>query len=356
MLAEEILDGRERLEVFKKQQSHTNVIEPTDTSLNDVGKGSEDDGIPMSPIQQPDLNTLSRVAKRWLRFWSILYFSYFQFFTQTLRTMNTPSRFSSRSPVPGSPTARNTPSAASNRLLETTSRLSGFNNDVEVEVSQRKNEEERKIQQFREAISRNERNLAMEIRKRQESSAALQLLMENQIQQLSERLTASINDKVTTLTGSIEALNERVGVCEAEIKDEKDAREHAVLEITARLTQRLDELDEALDSQRTSHVERDTAIMKKISDDISKVQNQLDAEKLARENSISHLRDDVESNLRLRAKAEDSFRVRVTEELEDVRTTVEQEKQSRETSEESFCKALDDVVSHVQSIIQKLSR
>ncbi|KAL0211023.1 hypothetical protein P9112_009321 [Eukaryota sp. TZLM1-RC] len=63
MLDEDILDGRERSEVFIRQQSQTNVIEPTDASLKDVEKSSKGDGIPMSPIQQPDLNTLSRVAK-----------------------------------------------------------------------------------------------------------------------------------------------------------------------------------------------------------------------------------------------------------------------------------------------------
>ncbi|KAL0220136.1 hypothetical protein P9112_005789 [Eukaryota sp. TZLM1-RC] len=54
LLAEDILDGRERSEVFKRQQSQTNVIKPTDTSLKEVG---------MSPIQQPDLIRLSRVVK-----------------------------------------------------------------------------------------------------------------------------------------------------------------------------------------------------------------------------------------------------------------------------------------------------
>ncbi|KAL0223772.1 hypothetical protein P9112_003162 [Eukaryota sp. TZLM1-RC] len=63
MLAEHILDGRGRSEVFKKQQSQTKVIEPTDDSLKAAGKGTEGAGIPMSPMQQPDLNTLSPVAK-----------------------------------------------------------------------------------------------------------------------------------------------------------------------------------------------------------------------------------------------------------------------------------------------------
>ncbi|KAL0218902.1 hypothetical protein P9112_004555 [Eukaryota sp. TZLM1-RC] len=62
MLAEDIVDGRERSEVFRRQQSQTNVIEPTDASLKEVGQGSGGDGIPMSLIQQPDVNTLSLVA------------------------------------------------------------------------------------------------------------------------------------------------------------------------------------------------------------------------------------------------------------------------------------------------------
>ncbi|KAL0222954.1 hypothetical protein P9112_002344 [Eukaryota sp. TZLM1-RC] len=63
MLAEDILDGRERSEVFKKQQSQTIVIEITDDSLKAAGKGTKGAGIPMSPMQQLDLNTLSPVAK-----------------------------------------------------------------------------------------------------------------------------------------------------------------------------------------------------------------------------------------------------------------------------------------------------
>ncbi|KAL0216727.1 hypothetical protein P9112_008911 [Eukaryota sp. TZLM1-RC] len=62
LLAEDILAGRERSEVFKRQQSQTNVIEPTDESQKDVDKDCEGDGAPMSTIQQPNLSTLSRVA------------------------------------------------------------------------------------------------------------------------------------------------------------------------------------------------------------------------------------------------------------------------------------------------------
>ncbi|KAL0216355.1 hypothetical protein P9112_008539 [Eukaryota sp. TZLM1-RC] len=62
LLAEDILARRERSDVFKRQQSQTNVIEPTDKSKRDVDKNSEGDGTPMSPIVQPNLNTLSRVA------------------------------------------------------------------------------------------------------------------------------------------------------------------------------------------------------------------------------------------------------------------------------------------------------
>ncbi|KAL0205639.1 hypothetical protein P9112_000946 [Eukaryota sp. TZLM1-RC] len=63
MLAQHILDGRERSDVFKKQQSQTIVIEITDDSLKAAGKGTEGAGIAMSPMQRPDLNTLSPVAK-----------------------------------------------------------------------------------------------------------------------------------------------------------------------------------------------------------------------------------------------------------------------------------------------------
>ncbi|KAL0204923.1 hypothetical protein P9112_000230 [Eukaryota sp. TZLM1-RC] len=62
LLAEDILARRERSEVFKRQQSQNNVIEPTDESQRDVDKDCEGDGTPMSPIQQPKLNTLSRAA------------------------------------------------------------------------------------------------------------------------------------------------------------------------------------------------------------------------------------------------------------------------------------------------------
>ncbi|KAL0208705.1 hypothetical protein P9112_011292 [Eukaryota sp. TZLM1-RC] len=58
LLAEDILAGRERTEVFKKQQSQTNVIEPTDESQRDVDNDFEGDGTLMSPIQQPNRNTL----------------------------------------------------------------------------------------------------------------------------------------------------------------------------------------------------------------------------------------------------------------------------------------------------------
>ncbi|KAL0216789.1 hypothetical protein P9112_008973 [Eukaryota sp. TZLM1-RC] len=58
LLTEDILVGRERSEVFKRQQSQTNVIKPTDESQRDVDKDCEGDGTPMSPIQQPDVNTL----------------------------------------------------------------------------------------------------------------------------------------------------------------------------------------------------------------------------------------------------------------------------------------------------------
>ncbi|KAL0234076.1 hypothetical protein PCE1_001114 [Barthelona sp. PCE] len=248
------------------------------------------------------------------------------------------------------------PKSPSQKLSQLTERFSGFQNDVEIEMQQRRSEEDRKFVNLIDQVNRIEKNLTAETRRRQENIRAAQIVYENRITAAVERLDGAIVTKFNELNDKFGALDSRIEAIELGLQEEVQARTSQSSELLSNFSSRITELQECLDSERSHQVEREASLMQRVTSDIYRIQEKTDAERLQRETAINVLMENIENNLKLRGKAEETLRQRVAEDYQEIKVLLETEREEREKGDEDLVVALEQLMSNMTRSISALSR
>jgi len=233
-------------------------------------------------------------------------------------------------------------------LVGVSERFQGFLPDLEAEAQARKEELDAKLHSLKEAITRSEKNLNSEIKRRQESIRALQSMFESQIQALTEKAELDLNERIQPLLEGTETSARRIAVLEKELKEEREQRVAESEEISTTLNKQLSALRTTFEMEKVSRLEREAQILKRVGDDIFRIQEKLDAERVAREAALTSLRDELDSSAHSRAKADEKFQIRMMEEINNLRNTMFTELKERENAENQIVATLDDVVLGLQ--------
>merc|ERR1711904_590982 len=93
-------------------------------------------------------------------------------------------------------------------------RFSGFERQMEMETKARKDSEENALNSVKDNVSRLEKTLNAEIKRRVEANKALQGMFESQMATVQDKLEAVFLERFDQLHGQVDSLNDRMSVVE----------------------------------------------------------------------------------------------------------------------------------------------
>ncbi|EPR63986.1 SF-assemblin/beta giardin protein [Toxoplasma gondii RUB] len=165
------------------------------------------------------------------------------------------------------------------KLAVLSERIHGFEKQMECEAKQRREGEEGRLLAIREAITKLEKTLNAEIKRRVEANKALQAMFESQLLGVQDKLSSVFVEKFEQLQCALDALNDRLAVVEREFTVERE--------------------------KQTKEWEEKTELLGR---DMAAIQN-------AREQKYDQVREELEEAKRVRERGEEKFQTFVLEEV-----------------------------------------
>merc|ERR1719440_2559440 len=114
------------------------------------------------------------------------------------------------------------PSNAQLKLGALSERFTGFERQMEMETKTRKVHEEGQLGGIKDNMSKLERTLNSEIKRRVEANKALQGMFESQIATVQDKLEAMFVERLDQLQASVDSLNDRMGIVERDFSMERE--------------------------------------------------------------------------------------------------------------------------------------
>ncbi|KYK62541.1 SF-assemblin/beta giardin protein [Toxoplasma gondii TgCatPRC2] len=165
------------------------------------------------------------------------------------------------------------------KLAVLSERIHGFEKQMECEAKQRREGEEGRLLAIREAITKLEKTLNAEIKRRVEANKALQAMFESQLLGVQDKLSSVFVEKFEQLQCALDALNDRLAVVEREFTVERE--------------------------KQTKEWEEKTELLGR---DMAAIQN-------SREQKYDQVREELEEAKRVRERGEEKFQTFVLEEV-----------------------------------------
>mmetsp|Transcript_22862 Transcript_22862/g.75808 ORF Transcript_22862/g.75808 Transcript_22862/m.75808 type:complete len:240 (+) Transcript_22862:386-1105(+) len=153
--------------------------------------------------------------------------------------------------------------------------------------------------------------IAAETRRRIEASKALQVMFESQLEKLQVEFKESLRESYEPLQAQIDALVARVETIEATLVEEKRDRELAVQRANRDVVDNFAEHVKQFDVEKVVRLQREAQTLKRVGDEVYRVQQKVTAERTAREAAIVLMKDDFAAALEVRDKADEVFKAEV---------------------------------------------
>merc|ERR1719161_2347312 len=179
-------------------------------------------------------------------------------------------------------------------------RFHGFEREMEMETRSRKTNDESKLGTIKDDMSKLERTLNSEIKRRVEANKALQGMFESQIATVQDKLEAVFVERLDRLQSRVDSLNDRMGVVE---KDFSQSREKYIRDIEDKnqmVAKDVSSLQGTFRQEKVDRKEREQATALKLKDHEARTTAKFEQEDKIREQKYQALREELEESKRLR--------------------------------------------------------
>lgn len=228
-------------------------------------------------------------------------------------------------------------------------RVSGLEKTVTEESQRRKSQNAQRLKDIRDTITRLEKALNTEIKRRVEASKTLQTLTEHMANEMLGRLTSKIDKIIDELATTLEDLVNRCETAEQaihELKGEIPSKLQAELVSIARDIQ---DIRDIIDDEKRVRVERERALERRISQLQYTVESKIECESTERKDQVEILDKEIKAFDRDRHRAQEKFGSFTMEELAISRKGIAEEIKTREQSDDEIVQAIN----HYTTALQK---
>ena len=107
---------------------------------------------------------------------------------------------------------------------------------------------------------------------------------------------------------------------------------------------------------QVTRLQREAATLKRVGDEVFRVQQKLTSERTTREAAIVQMKDDFMASIKARDKADEIFKAEMLRKMAVVEKDLEVETKNREASEEQLVNALNDYTRALQDGLRIVNR
>ena len=227
-------------------------------------------------------------------------------------------------------------------------RFSGIYNDIESAAMHRKEIEENKLGLLREGIVKLEKNLNAEVKRRQEQDKALQTMFDSRMAALESKVDSQFKELNQAMMAGIEVLTRRMGLVERELAQEKEQRPKEMENSTNELVQHVEILQNAFELEKVGRLETEASMVKRHTEEMNELRSLVAQEKEARAAVVQDLKKTFDIVAVEKQKTDEDFQRSVTHELSNLKQAIQVEGEIRESSEGQIVKAIGDLVVRMQ--------
>jgi len=226
--------------------------------------------------------------------------------------------------------------------------FNNFYGDLEEETTIRKQAEEQRVVRMERELGKIEQVLATETKRRIEASKALQTMFEAKVIALQKEFKADLRSAFEPLQAQIDALVGRVEQLELTMENERRDREKEIQKANKEVLDKFAVHQKQFEVEKVTRLQREAQTLKRVGDEVFRIQQKITAERTAREASIVLMKDDFMAAHKAREKADEVFKSEMLRKMSVVEKDLEVETKNREASEEQLVNALNDYTRALQ--------
>ena len=234
--------------------------------------------------------------------------------------------------------------------------FNNFYGDLDEETTIRKQAEEARVVRMERELGKIEQVLATETKRRIEASKALQTMFEAKVIALQREFKAELRAAYEPLQSQIDSLVGRVEELELTMENERRDREKEIQKANKEVLDKFAVHQKQFEVEKVTRLQREAQTLKRVGDEIFRIQQKITAERTAREASIVLMKDDFMAAHKAREKADEVFKSEMLRKMAVVEKDLEVETKNREASEEQLVNALNDYTRALQDGLRIVNR
>jgi len=227
------------------------------------------------------------------------------------------------------------------KLVDVGQRFIGFDKVVEEDTISRKGIEQKRQEDAKMALSKLEKALNIEIKRRVEANKTVQEMTETLANNMLDRLQSKILARIEKITSSLDTLTTRCGALESGISSFKGELPTKLSVDTAALVKEIDDLRNNIDQDKKHRNERDTAYLRRIAEVEYGIDSKFESGFAMMEQQTQALKQEIETLSRSDDSSEEQFRAFILEEVAALKNSLSLAAQAREQTDDEIVQAIN---------------
>mmetsp|Transcript_7855 Transcript_7855/g.26087 ORF Transcript_7855/g.26087 Transcript_7855/m.26087 type:complete len:293 (-) Transcript_7855:597-1475(-) len=241
-----------------------------------------------------------------------------------------------------------TAGGAAARLTHVAEKFSSFYNDLEHEKQLRRDVEHQRRQQIADQVTMLERTVADEMRRRAEADKALEMKVEQDIRALEEAFAVQMREMQAGLKAQVDALSRTFAELHNGLREEREQRRVDVEHLAQNVVAKVEECKAGLDDERVNRLEREAETLKRVGEEMFRLQEKVDNERGQREATTQSLATELQNMSRARGSSDEKFEAHVLSEMSNLKNALLLEREERCTEDEQIVVALNATTAALQ--------
>jgi len=183
-----------------------------------------------------------------------------------------------------------------------------------------------------------------------------QVMFEVQLEKLQLEFKESLRESYEPLQAQVDALVARVEQIESTLVEEARDREIQIQKANKEVIDTFNEHAKQFEIEKVTRLQREAQTLKRVGDEVFRVQQKVTAERTAREAAIVLMKDDFYAALKAREKADEVFKAEMLRKMAAVERDLDVETKNRMASEEQLVAALNDYTKALQDGLKIVHR
>ncbi|EEH57742.1 uncharacterized protein MICPUCDRAFT_16280 [Micromonas pusilla CCMP1545] len=236
--------------------------------------------------------------------------------------------------------------APANRLAHVSERFARFYSDLENEKASRREVETGRRNALYDQVQRLELELENETKRRADADEETRRAIERELKNFERAAETRVQDALAGVKSTLDTLASSLAELHAGLREEREQRRVDVEHLASSVVAKVDECASAVDDERVDRLRREAATLRRVGEDVLRLQEKVDGERSVREAALADVSSAVAELRRAKRGDEDAFHVVALGEI--AAAAINAEKEERVAEDESIVRAINEYTRALQ--------